>query len=264
MDSLPTREASNLAADYELGLGGNWQVERVLDVEPVEVGLTRQQVRANALSGQSSTPWLLIWRSQPALLVSRSDTRLPRFAAARDQLRTQGWPVMPRKSGGGACPVGPATVQVSIIEPAHPAATLRAKYAALAAVITPVLAGYGIAARAELVVGAYCPGSHDLAVGGRKFAGMAQHWFRNRLGLRCIITSASVNVEEPPDMLARVVNQFYSSAGSAVRCQGTALTNMRLCAATNRSDGHDLITALMDKLESMHVAKDPQHSMFSN
>jgi lipoate-protein ligase A len=264
MHSLPTRETPNLVAGYELDLGGHWQVERVLDVERVEVGLTRQQARADALIGQSSTPWLLIWRSQPALLVSRSETRLPRFTAARDQLQTEGWPVVLRNSGGGACPVGPATVQISMVEPALPAATLNAKYAALAAVIKSALAVFGIAARAELVAGAYCPGSYDLAVDGRKIAGMVQHWFRNRLGLRCIITVASVNVEEPPDMLARVVNQFYSSAGSAVRCQATALTNMRLCVGTNRSDGHDLTKELMGKLESMHVAKDPQHSMFSN
>jgi lipoate-protein ligase A len=155
-----------------------------------------------------------------------------------------------RKSGGGACPVAPGTVQVSIIEPAHPAATLNARYAALAAVITSALAAFGIAARAELVAGAYCPGGYDLAVDGRKIAGTAQHWFRNRLGWRCIITVASVNVEEPPDILANVVNQFYSSAGSAIRCQAAALTNMRMCVRSERPDWRDLTTAFMDRLAS--------------
>jgi hypothetical protein len=62
-----------------------WQVECILDVESVEIGLTRQQARADALTDQSSRPRLLVWRSQPALLVSRSETRLPRFAAARER-----------------------------------------------------------------------------------------------------------------------------------------------------------------------------------
>jgi hypothetical protein len=249
MDSLPARETPNLVAGYELELEHPWRVERVLDVEPVEAGLTHQQARADALISQSSSPWLLIWRSQPALLVSRSETRLPRFAAARDQLQTEGWPVVPRKSGGGACPVGPATVQVSMIEPELPTATLNAKYAALGVVIKSALAAYGIAAQAELVADAYCPGSFDLAVDGRKIAGMAQHWFRNRLGVRCIITVASVNVEEPPDMLAGVVNRFCSSAGNPFRCHASVLTSMRLCIRPKDTALHDLTTVLMDQVE---------------
>jgi lipoate-protein ligase A len=250
MDSLPTRETLDLVADCEPELGGRWPVERVLDIETVEIGLARQQARADALIDQSSIPWLLIWRSKPALLVSRTETRLPGFAAARDQMQTEGWPVVLRKSGGGACPVAPGTVQVSIIEPALAPSTLKAKYAALTAVVESALAAFGIPIRVERVAGAHCPGSCDLAVDGRKIAGMAQHWFRNRFGVRCVITVVSVNVEEPPDLLARVVNQFYSSAGSEVRCQAAALTNMRLCIRSECPDWRDLTTAFMDRLAS--------------
>lgn len=225
-----------------------WHIERVPNMDPVDVGLTRQQARADALADQSSTPLLLIWRSQPALLVSRSETRLPGFAAARARLQADGWPVVLRKSGGAACPVGPATVQASIVEPAPPAATLNDRYAVLATVIQSALAAYGIVARAEFVAGAYCPGSYDLAVDGRKIAGMSQHWFRNRSGMRCIVTGASVNVEEPPDVLAQIVNQFYSDAGSPDRCQATVLTNMRLCVRADRLDRHDLTSALVNEL----------------
>jgi lipoate-protein ligase A len=229
---------------------GRWQIERFHHVDPVEIGLARQQAYADALTSASSTPALLIWRSQRALLVSRSETRLPRFAAARAKLKVAGWPLLPRKSGGGACPVAPATVQISIIEPALPATTMNAKYAALAELIQAALRAYGIVARPGLVAGAYCPGSYDLAVGGRKIAGMSQHWFRNCRGLRCAVTAASLNVEEPPDLLARVVNQFFSSAGSPTRCYASALTNLRLCAHSGCLSEHDLTAAFIDRFGS--------------
>jgi lipoate-protein ligase A len=251
MGGLPTRTTPlSFTENHEPESVSRWQIERVSDVDPVEIGLALQQAYADVLTGPASTPTLLIWRSQRALLVSRSETRLFHFEAARAELKVAGWPVLPRKSGGGACPVAPGTVQISIIEPALPAATMNAKYAALATLIQAALATYGIVTRPGLVAGAYCPGSYDLAVDGRKIAGMSQHWFRNRCGVHCVITAASINVAEPPDTLARVVNQFYGSAGSPVRCEETALTNMRLCAHTGSVAELDLTAELMLRLGS--------------
>jgi lipoate-protein ligase A len=64
------------------------------------------------------------------------------------------------------------------------------------------------------IAGAYCPGNCDIAVEGKKIAGLSQHWFRNRHSVRCITTAASINVEERPKAFAGAINQFYRSAGS--------------------------------------------------
>jgi hypothetical protein len=101
-----------------------------------------------------------------------------------------------------------------------------------------------------LVAGTCCPENYDLAVERKKLAGTSQHWFRNRCGVHCVITAASINVEEPPETLAHVVNQFYGSAGSPVRCQGTALTNMRLCAHMGSVAELDLTSGFMLRLGS--------------
>lgn len=143
MGALPTR-VTPPSERHEPGFSDRWQIECILDLEPVEIGLTRQQAHADALVSPASTPLLMLWRSQPALLVSRPETRLPRFEAARAQLQAAGWPVLLRKSGGGACPVGPGTVQASTIELAPPVATINAKYAALAELIHSALELYGV------------------------------------------------------------------------------------------------------------------------
>jgi hypothetical protein len=137
-----------------------------------------------------------------------------------------------------------------MIEQASPAATMKVKYATLTRLIQSMLGFFQIASRVGSVVGAYCPGSCDLAVQDKKIAGMSQHWFRNRCGSHCVVTAASLNVEEPPDVLADVVNRFHSGAGSPIRCQAAALTNMRQCNGTARLAGRDLMPAVMNQLGS--------------
>jgi lipoate-protein ligase A len=180
---------------------------------------------------------------------------LPRFAAAAAELRDIGWPVLLRGSGGAACPVGPGTVQVSLIEPAGSAAAMNAKYAGLAGLIRAALQLYRVVVRRGLVVGAYCPGKSDLAVEGKKIAGMSQHWFRNRCGVRCVVTAASINIEEAPEEFERVVNQFYRSAGSPLRCSAAALTNLRLCNDIIAALEGDLTTAVMNQIGQSQGAR---------
>jgi lipoate-protein ligase A len=227
-----------------------WQVVCVPAIDSVEVGLAHQQTLADEHTSQHGTPILSIWRCRPALLITRSETRLPRFEAAAAAMQAAGWPVLLRKSGGGACPVGPGTVQISMIEAASSDTTMNAKYAALTKVIQSTLGFFQIVCRTGSVADAYCPGRFDLAVQDKKIAGMSQHWFRNRCGVRCIITAASINIEEPPNMLADVTNRFYGSAGSPLRCQASALTNLRLCAGTALLADSNLASAVMNQLGS--------------
>jgi hypothetical protein len=215
---------------------------------PVEAGLASQQELADRLTSPSSPPLLLVWRSEPALLVSRMETRLPHFENAVADMRAAGWPVVLRKSGGGACPLAPGTVQVSMIDPIVPQTTINGRYAVLAELLQATLHRYRVFAHTGLVAGAYCPGAYDLGVAGRKIAGMSQHWFRKRSGVRCVVTAASVNVEEAPHEIACVVNRFYRSAGSTLACDAGALTNVQLCGAS--VCGPDLAAAVIDQLAS--------------
>jgi lipoate-protein ligase A len=220
------------------------------EARPADIGVARQRTLAGDLASENFSPTLLVWRAQPALLVTRQETRLPRFLEASEQMDAAGWPIVVRQSGGEACPVGLGTMQLAIIEPAVPGATMNAKYDALANLIQSTLEAFRIVTRAGSVAGAYCPGRYDLAVRGKKIAGLSQHWFRNRHGIRCVTTTASINVEEAPDVLADAVNQFYCSAGSPTRCQAAALTSVRLCAGESFVSVRALASAVMDQLES--------------
>jgi hypothetical protein len=230
-------------------MNGRWQIVSIPVVSPVEAGLARQQALADQLTSASAAPSFHVWRSEPALLVSRTETRLPHFENAVADMRAAGWPVVLRKSGGGACPVGPGTVQVSMIDPVLPLTTINGRYAVLAELLQATLRRYCVFAHTGLVAGAYCPGAYDLAVAGRKIAGMSQQWFRNRCGVRCVVTAASINVEDPDDV-ACMVNRFYRCAGSTLHCDAGALTNVRLCGGTPSVCGPDFAAAVIDQLAS--------------
>jgi lipoate-protein ligase A len=220
------------------------QVVCVPDVRSPHAGLALHEALADELTSRSSASKLVVWRCTAALLVTLSETRLLRFDETAAQMQAVGWPVVVRKSGGGTCPVGPGTVQIATIEVAPPDATMGIRYEALAKLLHSTLAWFRIDCRIAPVPGAYCPGRYDLSVEGRKIAGMAQRWFRNRQGVRCVIVSASLNVEESPDGLASVVNEFCANAGTAFRCQPAALTNMRL----NGCQLADLTKAVISRL----------------
>jgi lipoate-protein ligase A len=228
-----------------------WKVISVPDILSVESGLARQQALATQIEG-TDTPVLMAWRSRQALLVSRTETRLTHFHQACIELASTGWLVVLRKSGGTACPVGPGTIQVSTIEAAAPDATMQAKYAFLAELIQSTLRAFQIDSQIGATPQAYCPGHFDVAVQGKKIAGISQHWFRNRRGVRCAVTAACINVEESPEMLASVVNRFYRIAGSASRCEANAITNIRLCSTSSLVADHDLVAMVAGCLG--HVA----------
>jgi octanoyl-[GcvH]:protein N-octanoyltransferase len=215
-----------------------------------EAALARQQALGDQIETCTAAPLLMVWRCQPALLVSRTETRLPHFAEARDRLLSTGWPVFMRKSGGSACPLAPGTVQISMIEVAAADATMNGKYAFVAEFIRALLRGYGIESHIESVAAAYCPGRFDIAVAQKKIAGISQRWFRNARGIRCVTTAASINVEEAPELLADLVTRFYGAAGSSHRCLAGALTNMRLCGAANPFADEDLAAAVAKRLGS--------------
>lgn len=216
----------------------------------MEFGLAHEEVLADELTDQPTRRSLLVWRCKPSLLVTRTEMRLPLIEHASAELRAAGWPIALRKSGGAACPVGLGTIQLSTIEAARCGATLAENYQVLAQLMKAVLCLYGIPAEARLVAGAYCPGNYDLAVETRKIAGMSQHWFRNRGGTRCTVTTASINIEEPPDVLAAVVNRFYDRAGGSFRCNAESLTNMRLCGAGATAPENELATAFIGQIAS--------------
>lgn len=185
-------------------------------------GLRRQESLAQAL-GPGRPALLLAWRAPPALILGRSDARLPGFAAAAAALAAEGWPLLVRRSGGSACPVAPGTLQLALARVAAPGQTMEAGYAELSGLLMAALARLGLAAAIGECPEAFCPGRWDLSLAGRKVAGLSQHWRRSAAGLPTVTTAASLILSADPAALAACVERFYRAAGAPRPCPAEAV-----------------------------------------
>ncbi|MGB9113820.1 lipoate--protein ligase family protein [Bradyrhizobium sp.] len=195
------------------------------DFKTADLALLRQEQLAEEIS--CNHPRLLfLWRAPRALIVGRSDTRLPHFANAVDRLVAEGWPVLIRRSGGSACPISEGTLQIALARAVFTATTIDSAYIELANIIRTVLETYGLKVAIRRKSSGFCPGRHDISVNGRKVAGLSQHW-RQCNGAFTVTTAATMIVEENPEEIAHILNLFYRIAGSAERCSTFAVGALR-------------------------------------
>lgn len=190
-----------------------------------EAGLQRQQRLAEFITPERSR-LLLLWRAPQALLVCRGDIRLPNFSGAVKHLHAEGWPVLLRHSGGSACPIAEGTLQVAIAQATMPGFTMERGYGELAGLIRDTLRTCGLAAKTGAVPDVFCPGRYDIAIGGRKIAGLSQHW-RSCGGMMTATTAATLIVAQNTAPLVRIVNLFYEIAGGTSRCTNAAVSAVR-------------------------------------
>jgi hypothetical protein len=195
------------------------------DFKTADLGLLRQEQLAEEIFCNRQR-LLLLWRAPRALVVGRSDTRLPNFANAVDHLGAEGWPVLIRRSGGSACPVSGGTLQIALARPLLPGTTIDSAYSELTNLIRTVLKSYGLRIAIRKKSSGFCPGRYDISVNGRKIAGLSQQW-RQCNGHITVTTAATMIVEEDPEEIAHIVNLFYRAAGSAERCSISAVGTLR-------------------------------------
>jgi octanoyl-[GcvH]:protein N-octanoyltransferase len=195
------------------------------DFKSAQLGLARQEQLAEEIT-RDCPRVLLVWQAPQALIVGRSDTRLPRFAAAADRLVAEGWPVLIRRSGGSACPVSRSTLQIALARTATTEITIDSAYTELTNLIRTVLESYGLNVETCSRPNAFCPGRYDMSINGRKIAGLSQHW-RQCNGRIAVTTASALTVEEAPEELAHIVNLFYRTAGGSESCSASAVGALR-------------------------------------
>jgi len=205
---------------------------------PLAVEAKRFRCAAEALRRQDffegspfgpGRPALLIWQSPRALLAAPGDARLRSFASASRICAENGWPVATRRGGGRVCPVSPGTLQLAISRPVSAGVTVERAYREMVALIGRLLDRFGLRAACGPCPGAFCPGRHDLAVGGRKIAGLAQAWRRVE-GEMVVVTGASLVVDECDADLAAAVNLFYRDVADAPGCRAAAIGSLSALA----------------------------------
>jgi octanoyl-[GcvH]:protein N-octanoyltransferase len=225
--------------DWKIGLPDTW---RLLDGSPLPLdGEALFPFAVDELEcrhvGKGEQPFIHIWRHRKAFILGLRDRKLQGAHGAMEEFSEQGYAVAVRNSGGAAVPLDEGVVNISLILPNSTGTVkLHRDFAIMASCIKETVYRLSNAIEVDVgeITGSYCPGAFDLAVGGRKFCGIAQ---RRQTG--AYIVQAFIVVEGVGAERARAAADFYSQAS------GKAMTYPQV------TENHT--TSLQEVLESISV-----------
>ncbi|KQB91643.1 MULTISPECIES: biotin/lipoate A/B protein ligase family protein [Geobacillus] len=146
------------------------------------------------------------WVHENTVVLGAADTKLPYIDEAVAFLRQRGYRVVVRNSGGLAVVLDSGVLNISLIFPETKKHTIAIEqgYEAMYALIAAMLAPYGANIEAGEVVGSYCPGSYDLSIGGKKFAGISQRRVRGGVAVQIYLCVTGSGAER-----AELIRCFY-------------------------------------------------------
>lgn len=152
-----------------------------------------------------SDPVIRTWVHYNTVVLGIQDTKLPHLRDAVSFLKTQKYNVIVRNSGGLAVVLDDGVLNISLIFPeTTKAIDINQGYEAMWRLIQAMFSGYSKAIEAREIVGSYCPGSYDLSIAGKKFAGISQRRVRGGIAVQiylCINGSGSARAE--------LIRRFY-------------------------------------------------------
>lgn len=152
-----------------------------------------------------SDPVVRTWVHYNTVVLGIQDTKLPHLRDAVSFLKTQKYNVIVRNSGGLAVVLDDGVLNISLIFPeTTKAIDINQGYEAMWQLIQAMFSDYSKAIEAREIVGSYCPGSYDLSIAGKKFAGISQRRVRGGVAVQiylCINGSGSARAE--------LIRRFY-------------------------------------------------------
>lgn len=145
------------------------------------------------------------WVHHQTIVLGIQDTKLPFLEDGLQFLHDQGFQVIVRNSGGLAVVLDKDVLNISLIFPeSEKGIDIDRGYDAMLDLIKHMLKDYGANIEAREIVGSYCPGSYDLSINGKKFAGISQRRLRGGVAVQ-IYLCVTGSGEERADL----IRQFY-------------------------------------------------------
>ncbi|MFX3622994.1 MAG: biotin/lipoate A/B protein ligase family protein [Ectobacillus sp.] len=145
------------------------------------------------------------WVHHNTIVLGIQDTRLPYLADGIRFLKECGYNVIVRNSGGLAVVLDEGVLNISLIfRESEKSIDINLGYDAMWELIKQMLKDYNVNIEAKEIAGSYCPGSYDLSINNKKFAGISQRRIRGGIAVQiylCITGSGSER--------AALIRDFY-------------------------------------------------------
>jgi octanoyl-[GcvH]:protein N-octanoyltransferase len=157
------------------------------------------------LVGQEmSVPTVRTWVHDRTVVLGIQDHRLPHISEAVAFIESENYNVIVRNSGGLAVVLDEGVLNISIVLSERTTSIdIPTGYEVMLAFIKLLFPEAGDRIEAYEIIGSYCPGSYDLSIGGRKFAGISQRRLRQGIAVQvylCVEGSGASRAELIRDM----------------------------------------------------------------
>lgn len=123
-------------------------------------------------TAKDRVPKFRAWVHNAYVILGLHDARLPYLQDGLKFLDDSGYDYIVRNSGGLGVVLDEGVLNVSLIVPKEMAPMIDDGYDLMLDMMTAALPGVNI--KAYEIEHSYCPGSYDLSIAGRKFAGISQ------------------------------------------------------------------------------------------
>lgn len=152
------------------------------------------------------------WVHHNTVVLGIQDSRLPFLKKGIDYLNDMGQSVIIRNSGGLAVVLDEGVLNISLVfTEEQKKIEIDRGYETMVTLIRDMFREYNQTIEAKEIVGSYCPGSYDLSISGKKFAGISQRRIRKGVAVQiylCISGSGSKRAE--------MIKHFYEIAKNDV------------------------------------------------
>lgn len=180
-----------------------------------------------------------IWQTERSIILPSGMLQREGVKRAAEISRAGGWPIHERSTGGDVTPQFEGVLNISLgFILSGKERNIEAAYRCLTdPIISFLRMAYGFEAYTASVKGAFCDGTYNLVVGGRKIAGTAQRWrvVRRRQGVECADTQTPNGSRTDPNSDPK--------AGAADNCKD-ALEQTAVLGHAALLIGNDLAEAL--------------------
>lgn len=147
------------------------------------------------------------WVHHDTIVLGIQDSKLPFLNKGTDVLTSHGFRVIVRNSGGLAVVLDEGVLNISLIFPElDNRIEINKGYDTMWNLIKFMFADFQVEIEAREIVGSYCPGSYDLSIDGRKFAGISQRRIRNGVAVQIYLCVSGSGSER-----AKLIQQFYEA-----------------------------------------------------
>ena len=154
---------------------------------------------------QMSIPTVRTWVHDQTVVLGIQDHRLPHIAEAISMLENAGYNAIVRNSGGLAVVLDEGVLNISIVLSEQDSSIdIPAGYEVMLAFVRMLFPEAGDRIEAYEIVGSYCPGSYDLSIDGRKFAGISQRRLRQGIAVQVYLCVEGSGAER-----AELIREFY-------------------------------------------------------